>query len=349
MSEARVWPHLQPRLEQTAARKAGRWQGITARMRPAPPPPGLYILLYHGIVDPGNETDWERCYRKGQVTLASFREQLDILLDVMEPIAAGDLETLFTDGPPRRPRFLITFDDGYTSLMRNALAETARRSLRPVVFVNGGFAEGGVYYRVLAACLTAKGFAPPLKVRLSQALPETAWSADPGRLFDQTKNCYRAGIIEAAVEEVYRDRIGDPADLLVHLTALQTHTLVAAGWDLGDHTFSHQVLTGLGVEEIEDSCARNRRYWGARALPLRPWLAYPNGRSIDVGPTTKAYLDRHPDIQGFFAAGGVNFAPSRHEWLRLAPGNAIGPAFRAFLRDEAERTRRALTTVSVNP
>src|SRR6185369_13967148 len=88
---------------------------------------------------------------------------------------------------------VISFDDGYRNALTAAAPIATRFGVRPAMFVNGAFAEGVVYFRVLAAVLTANGHADALRSELRSRMRRISWSADPQALFDQTKNAYERG------------------------------------------------------------------------------------------------------------------------------------------------------------
>lgn len=282
-------------------------------------PGGVYILAYHGIVS-DRPRRWETLYRKGSVTAACFQSHLQALKNQAEFVALEKVPALFSSGLPDRPYFAVTFDDGYSNLLSAALPATRDLDIRPTVFLNGAFAGGEVYYRVLAAMLATPAMAEYLRAELARSCPGVAWSNDPLGLFNQTKDQYQPFKLEAAIDRVFRDQIGDPRDLMVHLTVDDVKSLSSAGWSFADHTYNHVPLKFLDADGIAMQCNRNRDFWSANGIPLLDWLAYPNGKSSDVGQATDDYLESNPQIQGVFCNGGMNLVAARKSWLRLCPG-----------------------------
>jgi peptidoglycan/xylan/chitin deacetylase (PgdA/CDA1 family) len=232
-------------------------------------------------------------------------------------------------------------------VLTHAAPIVSRYKIRPIVFVNGGFAEGGVYYRVLAALLTKYGHTSAYARELVERDPATRWSTDPETLFHQTKNEYRApGLIEAATGVAYRKCLGDPADLKVHLTSDAVRRLRSLGWEVGNHTLAHFRLSSLDVERIAVAVEENEQYWQRHGAPLLAALAYPNGAAVDVSVPVKRYLDGRPDVQGAFCNGGVNLTASRIEWLRLFAGNNDARTMAARMRGERARTEVALRVLN---
>jgi peptidoglycan/xylan/chitin deacetylase (PgdA/CDA1 family) len=343
------WPRLQravERLRQEKPRSRILNKIVHRIIARRLPPPGVYILLYHGVTDPGRAEAWEQDYVKGSVTRDVFREQMLSMMSIMEPLALSEVPRKFEKRTPDRAYFSVTFDDGYSNVFRNALEVARELNLKPTVFVNGHFASGQVYYRVLAARLVRHGGSKVLKQKLCERIPAVPWSDTPQTLFDQTKDHYIPNEIELAVSEAYASLLGDPSGLGVHLTTKQVLALQNEGWEFGDHTFAHTSLATYDASQVEAACSANRKFWHEAGVQLLPWIAYPNGRSADVGKGVADYIARHVDIHGAFGNGGINLAGSRGEWLRFNPGSISGRDLTEALFHEARLTRKALINLT---
>lgn len=313
LNEKRRYPTVLGRLVERAGQywpRRGRSEAL---------PCGVYILAYHGIVS-DKPRQWETHYRKGSVTAACFQSHLQALKNQAEFVTLEQVPALFSSGPLDRPYFAITFDDGYSNLLSAALPATHDLNVHPTVFLNGAFSEGEVYYRVLAAMLATPSAAQYLRDELERSCPGVTWSNDPLGLFNQTKDQYQPFTLETAIDRVFRDRIGDPRDLSVHLTVEDVKRLLSAGWSFADHTYNHVPLKFLDADGIAVQCRRNRDFWAGHGVSLLDWLAYPNGRSSDVGQATDDFLENNPQIQGVFCNGGINLVAARKSWLRFCPG-----------------------------
>jgi peptidoglycan/xylan/chitin deacetylase (PgdA/CDA1 family) len=310
-------------------------------------PAGIYILAYHGIVDPNNMEGWERAFDKGRVWVSNFEAQMAFLSQRMVPLPLSALSE-FADGRPiDRAYVIVTFDDGFTNLLTHAAPVVARYGIRPAVFVNGRFAGGAVHSRVLAAILTAGAHAKALAEELRQTVPEEDWSDDPVSLFHQTKNLYRTpGLIEHATESVYRRCVGDPADLHVHLRPDEVRTLRDAGWEIANHTWAHIPLSSLTEHQVFESIDHNWEYWRDLGIPLVDAVAYPNGTAGDVNRFVEQYLRAHPHVQGLFCGGGVNVQSTRTEWFRMFAGNGSTRQLTFRLHDEDAKAQVAMRNLS---
>lgn len=343
------WPRLQRAVEAAALRlEPPPWrERLVRRMRSGSSrgglPPGVYMVIYHSIVEPGESREWEREYRKGSVSAAAFARQLDLLGELMTPIPLSRVPALWEEGGVDRPCFVVTFDDGYENNLRVAAPLVRARGIRPALFVNAAYARGQeVFYRVLAARLVARGEAERLAAALREAIPGVAWSGEPRPLFDQTKSAYRVEVMERVVDRVYRECLGDPADLGVHLKADEVARLQREGWEIGNHTVAHRVLAWLTEPEVAESVEHNALWWREQGVALMPFLGYPFGCLRDVGGATGAYLAANPGLHGLFAGGGVNLRPSRSEWLRFGLSREMTRAtLLERLWQEVDKSRRA--------
>ncbi|MBF0127759.1 MAG: polysaccharide deacetylase family protein [Magnetococcales bacterium] len=356
--DGRVWPVLQPAVESFPPEPPplSFWRRQARRLHPAfgkspALPPGVYILLYHSVVEPEALQEWERYYRKGSVTAARFATQMDILAESMTPLPLSEVPGLWARGDgPRRPCFVVTFDDGFVNNLAVAHPLLRARGIRPTVFVNAAFAQGGVLYRVLAAILTGTGLSGQLAAALRRALPGPPWSDDPQELFNQTKEFYQANVMERTIERVYAECRGDPADLRAHMNVEQIRQLQQEGWEIANHTYTHSVLSSLNHQEVVRTVERNGAFWRQQGIELIPFLGYPYGLARDVHRGVHDYLLSNPHLHGIFAGGGVNLIGNRTEWLRFSLGAAqTRQAISDRLRGELARTGKALAQLMNEP
>jgi peptidoglycan/xylan/chitin deacetylase (PgdA/CDA1 family)/folate-dependent phosphoribosylglycinamide formyltransferase PurN len=326
---------------QHALDRVPRGRGLRGRIAPGRIPPGVYVLLYHSIVDAAASEPWEQSFRQVATTLDRFREHVAYLSSNMTSTTLQDAFELLREGPADRAYFALTFDDGYTNLLTNAMPVCSEYGIRPTVFASASFAsQEAVHYRLLLAELIERAQAAPTAALLAEAFPDRAFDAE--NLWSLSKDTYRAGVTEAAVERAWSELVDEPWPS-AHLSFAQFGELVAAGWTIGNHTVRHVPLVGLEPDELERQLLGNDRQLAEAGLDPIPWISYPFGRTSHVDPTLDAFLDRNPDYFGIFAAGGVNVIPSRKEWLRLSvEGDVAAKGVRDQLFREARATLAAL-------
>ncbi|HAT49233.1 MAG: polysaccharide deacetylase family protein [Nitrospirae bacterium] len=332
------WPMLQRTIEQTSVPPTPRPSWIARAINKIFPgglgllqkgghfPNGVYILAYHSVVDPDHREPWEMCYRKGETTVAQLRTQLAFMLDHMTPIALSAAPGLWADGGPKMPYFAITFDDGFTNNRVHAHPVIQELGLKPTLFVNADFAARKQwFFRVLSAVLVHGGFSGRLVTLLRQKAPHHRWSDDGKILLNEMKNFYVVDIMEDVITETYWECLGDPDGLNIHLDRDGALHLQRSGWEMGNHTRSHRLLSHQTLPQITAAIEDNAAYWGQQGVPLIDFLAYPVGRAMDVNPAVNAWMQGNPAMHGIFANGGVNFSLRRTEWLRFSFGSLTSP------------------------
>ncbi|MBF0272773.1 MAG: polysaccharide deacetylase family protein [Magnetococcales bacterium] len=306
------------------------------------PPPGVYILVYHSVVDPENRQGWEHHYRKGEVTIQRFVRQLDILSEMMTPLPLSAVPGLWDQGGPDRPYFVVTFDDGLSNNLRLVHGLVRERGICPTVFVCGAYASGEVFYRILASILVHTGLAEALAQALRAIIPDVSWSQDPETLFSQTKRHYRIDLTEQAVEQVFTTHVGPAVDLKAHMDVEEVRQLHREGWEIANHTLAHRILSAMSLESVARVVQDNADFWQRAQIPLIPFLAYPVGRADDVSPMVQQFMRTMPNLHGIYAGGGVNLYKSRAEWLRFSLGMAESrEQVLESLRVEVARTKAA--------
>jgi len=331
-----------PAVQRTVER-VPRARGLFGRMPQPGVPPGLYVLLYHSIVDESESESWERSFRKVATDASRFRAHLELAARELQPIGLGDAWELLREGPPQRPYVVVTFDDGYANLMRTAVPICAEHGISPTVFVCSAFAaQESVHYRLLLAELIARGHAEAAASTFACELGDRQFG--PDNVYDRSKNVYRPGTTEQATAEAWQAEVGETFPR-GHLNWAELRLLHDAGWTIGNHTLEHTPLVGLDDGQLERQIVENGRRLAAERLEPLPWLSYPLGRSDHVDPRLGRFMNAHPDLMGIFANGGVNLFPSRREWLRIAVGNETAGQLREMLFREARATHRAVETL----
>ena len=338
------WPHIQRGIESIPLAMPSRFRPLRLlrrlRLGGVAYRPGVYIFTYHTIVDPERAEKWEIAYDKGWVSRGNFEKQVAFLCRKMIPVSLTKAFELMAHGKLDRPYFVLTFDDGYRDVLKNASQVVARFGIKPCMFVNGRGAQGHVYYRILTALLTKSGHTGALRNELMSRDASTAWSLDPLELFNQTKNCYKPGIMEDSVEAAYARCLGEPTALGVHLKPDEIRRLQVEGWEIGNHTFDHRLLSRLDAQQIADTIHKNEVFWRNENVPLIDALAIPNGAVRDVNEHLNSWLQEHKSAHALFCNGGVNFKYDRTQCLRLFGGNGNELSMHEIICAEVDRMKR---------
>jgi len=99
----------------------------------------LLILCYHGVSEgPADVPDVDGLHLPRDL----FATQLEWLLRHFRPVGIDDLRAAACGGPALPDRAcLVTFDDGYRNVLRNALPVLRRKGVPAAVFVVAGLVE----------------------------------------------------------------------------------------------------------------------------------------------------------------------------------------------------------------
>jgi peptidoglycan/xylan/chitin deacetylase (PgdA/CDA1 family) len=252
-----------------------------------------FILAYHGISTkplplftsaPLFESHLNFFARWG--TVASMDEVADLLSGRTIP-----------SGP--KIRFVITFDDGYANIVRNAVPLLRQYRRRGIVFVNPAWAEKPQMPWVFRL---AGMEGPARQIRRSLA---GAGFGDYGRLADAEADVWPIRLINDILKRVPQESFGEwwnqaaggfPATTTNSLLEAQT-----AGWeelasacdvlDFGSHTWSHSIL-GLCRDRkfIHNEVVRSKSTIEERLGQPCPHFAYPRGQTTDFNEQTNKMI-----------------------------------------------------------
>ncbi|MDX1996478.1 MAG: polysaccharide deacetylase family protein [Thermoanaerobaculia bacterium] len=283
-----------------AAKRALFATGATSRRLAQISFPGVAVLAYHGV---RADARVSMPFAGLHVTAAELAAHCRLVAETCQPIS---LETWFAaeaGGPPLPPRpVLLTFDDGYRSVLELGLPILIRYQVPAVVFaVSQVSAQGRLtWYDALAR---ARG----------EAAVDAVKSADADR--------WRAAV--AAAPEASLD---DPCALL---SPSEIRRLAASDQvEIGGHTAHHPILARLTAGEQRDEIASDRQAlqtWTTTAVRA---FAYPNGRpGIDYDADSVAAVAQ----AGYRIAFTTRYAFSRAdepalERSRFVMLSGLGPA-----------------------
>ena len=114
----------------------------------------------------------EKAYIK-EIYIPQYSEnKLNFFRSNLTQIPLSKVPLLLDKGPLKEAYFTITFDDAYLNVKEIAAPIISEFSIIPTLFVNGAFAEGGIYYRILVAIIIKNGFTNELKSQLNFSLTQ---------------------------------------------------------------------------------------------------------------------------------------------------------------------------------
>ena len=215
--------------------------------------PGVVVLNYHGVrrdIWPPSTMAFENLH----VTVDTFEAHCRVLRDTCDPISLDDWRAARAGVRPLPPRpVLITFDDGYRTVLTLGVPVLRRFGLPAAVFVCSAPARARTMLWFDAVARTrGEAAVEPLK---SASYEE--WAALAASLAVPTPD-------------------DDPHALL---TPVEIATLSAIdGIEVGAHTASHPILASASLAVQRREILENKdslEHWTARRVSA---FAYPNGR-----------------------------------------------------------------------
>ncbi|MBM3778633.1 MAG: hypothetical protein FJW23_10425 [Acidimicrobiia bacterium] len=262
--------------------------GVYRRRLHRLPYPGVAVLAYHGVCadhGPGARMQGGALH----VSVSRLEEQCRALARHCTPITGREFLAIARGEAAAPSRaVLVTFDDGYASMLTHALPVLARHGVPAVVFVCPDPIERQVRFWF-------------------DAVAERRGDAAIRALKEASHEEWRRAV---SADEMSADRADPHRPLTVtELRELAAHPLV----EVGGHTLTHPILARAPEEvqarEIAGSAAAIREWLGADPA----LFAYPNGRpGIDFTDATIALVAAH--YGDAFAVGDAFTEPSAERY-----------------------------------
>jgi peptidoglycan/xylan/chitin deacetylase (PgdA/CDA1 family) len=249
----------------------------------------LAILCFHRVVDDDDPRAWPYLERGTAIRRSTFASLLDSLnerglfADPRAPLSQR------ADEPSTRPRFWLTFDDGYRDTLVNALPVLRRFGARASVFVTTEVALGRAalpadqWYSVLLSA-RRHGTARVGDWRIDAELD----SADgrrrlimgaERRAFLEADATTRDAMLAALEAALGGDRTPGAG---LYLNRADLDALRREGWSVGAHGATHAILPTLSDSALSiefDLMTRGLEELGAVALNQ---LAWPDGQHSEA-------------------------------------------------------------------
>lgn len=200
------------------------------------------------------------------------------------PLAQVHERWLRQDGSARPP-LAITFDDGQLDNFRHARPVLEGLGLRATFFaVTEATLDGGLLWHDRAAyAISALRSRRPEALRAAEATLGGSTHPDPVEATKQTLERLKA-LPTQRREEWIADAtrtLGTPVvpawDGM--MTFEQLRSLADSGHEIGSHSHTHPILTGVPAEALDEELARSRRELESRLQQTVTSLCYPNGNA----------------------------------------------------------------------
>ena len=238
---------------------------------------GTLILCYHRVAE-GVEDPFRLC-----VSPDNFAAHLEEISRRREPSTLPDVSV-----PSRRPRVVVTFDDGYNDNLTNALPIAEAKGVPITVFVASGVLgdEKGFWWDRLATLLrsrppgTSEIYLPIGEETVRIGLGSSSMEADLDSVRRHLLPLPVAEIERAlgAVSERWSASLAPPPDAR-SLTPAELLQLAASDVvTIGAHTVDHVRLRGLPAQEQLQTITSSRKELERLSGRTVSHFAYPFGR-----------------------------------------------------------------------
>lgn len=250
----------------------------------------LTVLCYHSVVS--DDLPYHPTRTRVAVTVAQFREHLQIARRCFQPVSAEQLQQFFENHNPLPPRpLLITFDDGFRNNLTYAAPELERQAIPAVFHVTTGHIGTNRLlwpYEVEERILQWKGTHFPVPGdRPSVPIPSD--EVERMALADQIREHCKTLHIEDREDYLNLLRTGDALqmdsdlhELHDFLTWDEVRDLKRRGFAIGSHTVDHPILARVTPERLQQEL-RDSKATIENELRCECYsIAYPNGGLEDV-------------------------------------------------------------------
>jgi peptidoglycan/xylan/chitin deacetylase (PgdA/CDA1 family) len=264
--------------------RSPKMQGLLLKLLHSP----YTILCYHHISD-GTER-FPHPLSELVVSTEHLEKQLRFLKKHYEIVTVRELlQRLLQPRPLLRPLLALTFDDGYESVLTQAVPVLGKFELRATVFVNSSvvFESQEVLWPDLIALLARH--APPDQLleecrkiladtHFQQAKPLLQSDETAPRLIRYVKSLPVSAVFALAQHlQTQLGRFIPEAARPRYLCADQIRILHQKGFEIGGHTLHHPILTQASPELIEREIREDKQQLEALIGEQIISFAYPNG------------------------------------------------------------------------
>jgi len=253
----------------------------------------LRCVLFHDVADvPSEFTD----QLKVSMTKADFEAKIRFLAERYTPVSLSDILAANTARKPSRPPVLVTFDDAYASVAREAAPILRKYGVPALFFVNASLVgnrdlmlDNFICYVVntsgFAAVLAAAAKIPGCELRLPVSFKA---------IFDD----FLPSLSQPQVAQ-FRDALSDAAGIRstdlaraaqLYVREDELRALASSGFEIGNHTHSHVSCRSLSGSDFEREISVNQAMLeNIVGKPVRAF-SVPYGKSADLTDDLMAHL-----------------------------------------------------------
>ena len=250
----------------------------------------LTVLNYHRIEDPFKQ-GFDTFKPNISATPQEFSRQMEYVKARFNVITCEQLAACLRGEKKLPPHAaIITFDDGYTDNLTNALPILQKYNLPAVIFLTTDFMGSDLpfYWDAVAYCFyhTKKNDA------FLPLTGECSWHDEHSRERIMLRWIEAVKKLPEDEKRAMIRQIGPLLDVDIpagafanlHLTWEQVRAMRRSGIEFGSHTAAHPILTRIPLEQARREIQESKRKIEAEIAEPVISLAYPNGGSADFSP-----------------------------------------------------------------
>ena len=255
----------------------------------------LRCVVFHDV------SEIESPFTRGMgvtTTPAKFEMALQFLAKYYNPVSLQDvLEERHGRALPSRA-VLVTFDDGYKSVMETAIPSCQRLGIPAVLFLNASYlnserlsADNLVCYvantlgmeTINAAARATKGDSTPKLGRLMEVF---------ARFLPSISLAERAHFLQTLIDLAGINERQLATEARLYMTSTQVRELSSSNFELGNHTRSHVHCRTLSPESFYEEIETNKTELEALSGRTVRSFSVPYGSSADLSSDLTNHLQR---------------------------------------------------------
>ena len=269
----------------------------------------LRCIVFHDIAPA------ESPFTKG-MGVSATPETLETVLRFVaahyEPVSLQDFLQATEDRPLPPRSLLLTFDDGYASVMESAVPLCRQLGLPAVFFVNAAFLDNRLLAPDNLVCYLANTSGMEVinaaaRVVKGNDTPELLSQTDVYASFFPSLSCSEREAFLAALATVggiHECELASQSRL--YLTRQQLRELASQGFEIGNHTYSHVRCRSLTAADLEREILGNKTELETVTGKKVRSFSLPYGASADLTPDLERYLQSCGCEAVFLSQGVAN-------------------------------------------
>jgi peptidoglycan/xylan/chitin deacetylase (PgdA/CDA1 family) len=295
-------------ISELAAAAAWSLPGRFGLARCLGPSYSLRCLVFHDI------SFSESAFTSGMgvsITPRSFESALEFVRPYYTPVRLEDVLAARKGRSLPSRAVLLTFDDGYASVMDWAVPLCAKWGVPAIFFLNAAFLDNQRLAPDNLVCFAANTLGMKTVNRAVRVV--RGWEGAElngvgevfSRFFPSISVADRRAFLEALCHFGGFDEGQLAREARLYLTRNQVRELACSGFELGNHTYSHVRCRSLSSEEFSEEIGRNQRELEAIGGPVRSF-SVPYGSSADLTVPLIEHLRRSGHEAAFLSESVAN-------------------------------------------